>query len=270
MQQLHYEGISILMPAFNEGRHIYRNIQETEKAAKQFATDYEIVVVDDGSRDNTLFEMKRAARESQNLKILSYPENMGKGWALKQAYQICSAPYVLFLDSDLDIHPRQFGTLLQAQSECNADVVIGSKRHPKSSLNYPLLRKIISSSYFFLVRMLFGLPLRDTQTGIKLFKREVLEEVLPRISIKKYAFDLEILVNAYQQGFKIVEAPVVVNFKGRFGRIGIGSIWNILNDTMIIYYRKRITGYDDRSKIIGLENPDVKQNTECTHGGTEP
>ena len=245
MQQSHYEQISILMPAYNEGRHIYRNIKETEKAAKQFASDYEIVVVDDGSRDNTLSEMERAAEESHNLKIFSYPENRGKGWALRRAYQICSAPYVLFLDSDLDIHPRQFSTLFQVQSECNADVVIGSKHHPESSLNYPLLRRVISSSYFFLVRMLFGLPLRDTQTGIKLFRREVLEKVLPRILVKKYAFDLEILVNAYQQGFKVVEAPVVVDFKGRFGRIGIGSIWNILNDTMAIYYRKRITGYYD-------------------------
>lgn len=240
------EKISVLMPAFNEGRHIYQNIQETVKVLDQFASDYELVVVDDGSLDDTWKEIQRAGREIGNLKIFSCPENRGKGWALKRAFQLSSGDRIFFLDSDLDIHPRQFNTLFQVQAQTGADVVIGSKRHPQSTLHYPGSRRLISSAYFFLVKLLFGLPLRDTQTGIKLFKREVLKNILDRILVKKYAFDLEILVNAHHQGFEIAEAPVVVEYKGVFGRIGLGSIWTILTDTLAIFYRLKILKYYDR------------------------
>ncbi|MEJ2744614.1 MAG: glycosyltransferase, partial [bacterium] len=93
---------------------------------------------------------------------------------------------------------------------------------------------------------MFKMPLRDTQTGIKVFRREVLENVFPRMLIKRYAFDLELLVNAHHQGFRIAEAPVVVDFNGRFGRISMESIWVMLRDTLAIYYRLNVLGYYDR------------------------
>ena len=249
--------ISVLLPAHNEGKHIYRNLLEIKGVLNRISPRHEIIVVDDGSHDNTFAEIKRAAAEIADIKCLSYPENQGKGWALRRAFQISSGDNIFFLDSDLDIHPRQFDTLLQIQAETNADVVIGSKRHPQSTLHYPRTRRIISAVYFFLVKLMFKLPLRDTQTGIKIFRREVLENVFPRMLIKRYAFDLELLVNAHHQGFKIAEAPVVVDFKCRFAHIPMESIWTMLLDTLAIYYRLNILGYYDRPLKPSLASPMV-------------
>ena len=249
------DRISVLMPAYNEGRHIYRNIRDTERVLRGLSADYEIVVVDDGSRDDTLAEIRRAARDTDGVRYFSYPERQGKGWALRRAFSLSSGETVFFLDSDLDISPDQFEALLAVRDRTDADVVIGSKRHPRSTLRYPLPRRIMSGVYFLLVRLLFGLPLRDTQTGIKLFKREVLEAVLPRILVKKYAFDLEILVNAYHRGFRIGEAPVVVEYRGRFGFVSPATVWRILLDTLAVFYRSRILRYYDRPLNVCADTP---------------
>ena len=246
---------SILMPAFNEGRHIYRNLKETGKVLSSLGRPAEIVVVDDGSTDNTLAEIKRAASEIELLKYYSRPVNRGKGWALKKAFELSCGRWIFFLDSDLDIHPRQFQTLLATQVTTGAGIVIGSKRHPASTLRYPFSRRVISAAYFALVKLLFGLPIRDTQTGIKLFHRPVLEKILPRILVKKYAFDLEVLVNAHHQGYRVAEAPVVVEFQGRFGRIGLSSILTILNDTLAVFYRLKFLKYYDRPLIYSGREP---------------
>ncbi len=234
------------MPAFNEGRHIFANIRETARAVAELSDSFEIVVVDDGSTDDTGEEIARAGREIPGVRTLAAPGNRGKGWALKKAFGACRGELVFFLDSDLDIHPRQFATLLEIQKRTSADAVIGSKRHPGSTLNYPAARRLVSAAYFFLVKLLFGLPLRDTQTGIKLFRREALAAVLPLLLVKRYAFDLELLANLHHRGYSIAEAPIVVDYKGKFGKIGPGSIWTILLDTLAVFYRLKILKYYDR------------------------
>jgi hypothetical protein len=131
-------------------------------------------------------------------------------------------------------------------SETNADVVIGSKRHPLSKINYPVKRKLYSALYFGLIRLLFGLPLRDTQTGIKIFRREVVEHVFPRLLSKRFAFDIEVLANAHRLGFRVVESPVTLTFTRAFGRIGVRDVYYVVRDTLAIFYRMHILRYYDR------------------------
>ena len=104
-----------------------------------------------------------------------------------------------------------------------------------------------------LVRALFGLPVRDTQTGIKLFKRAVLERVLPRILVKRFAFDLELLANAHHFGYRIVEAPVTLNFRRVCSRLRISAVWNVFLDTLAIFYRMRILHYYDRPEPLAID-----------------
>ena len=85
------------------------------------------------------------------------------------------------------------------------DVVVTSKHHPDSHLNYPLMRKIMSWCYYQFIRVMFGLPVRDTQTGLKVFRREVLERVLPRLLVKKFAYDVELLATAVKLGYRVRE-----------------------------------------------------------------
>lgn len=240
------EKISVIMPAFNEAEVIERNILETIDTFKRFNLDFEIIVIDDGSTDDTLQKIKNISEKFTNVKVTRNMENYGKGRALKKGFRLATGQYVVFLDSDIDLHPAQIETFFDIMKLDNADIVIGSKRHPNSVLNYPLQRKIISSVYFFLIKIMFGLPIKDTQTGLKLFKYEVLKRVFPKIVVKAFAFDLEVLVNAHRLGYKIAEAPVIIDSKREFNRIGIYEIIEMWVDTMAIFYRMYILKYYDK------------------------
>ena len=238
--------VSVIIPAYNEGRIIFASIEETIRVFDEFGCKYEIIVVDDGSPDNTYKEALRAAQRHSRVTVKQLKTNRGKGRALKVGFRRSSGDYVVFLDADMELHPAQVQTLFDIMRLDDADVVIGSKRHPNSRLNYPLDRKIISNVYFFMIKILFGLPIRDTQTGLKLFRYDVLRKVFPRILVKAFGYDLEILVNVHRLGFRIAEAPVVLDAKQRYGRIGFNSIWSTWQDTLAIWYRTYILRYYDR------------------------
>ena len=238
--------VSVLMPVYNEGMVIEKSIKETIKTFDEFGCEYEIIAIDDGSTDNSLEIISRIAVQYHNIIIKRNRLNYGKGRALKTGFRSTRGDYVVFLDADMDMHPAQLQTFFDIMRLDDADVVIGSKRHPNSKLIYPLQRRLISSVYFFLIKLFFGLPINDTQTGLKIFKREVLERVFPRILVKKFAYDLEILVNAHNLGYKIAEAPVVINFRKKMGGIGMRSIYTTWVDTMAIWYRLYILKYYER------------------------
>lgn len=241
-----FKKLSILMPMYNEELYAAANILETDKYFKNLKINYEIIIMDDGSRDMTFKQARKMKK--RHIRIFRIKKNQGKGHALKEAFKKSNGDLIMFLDGDLDIHPRQFEVLFEIMQEEDTDLVIGSKRHPESVLHYPVKRKIISSVYFFIVKLLFGLPLRDTQTGIKLFKREVLNKTFHKLLIKGYAFDLELLVLAHHYGYKISEAPVVVDYKGKYGHINFMTIFKTFWDTLAIFYRLKIMKYYDKLK----------------------
>jgi len=240
------EKISIVMPAYNEANRIVHSIEETARTFTDFGCSWELIIMDDGSSDDTYEKAKDcAAKFGGNVIVRKNPLNLGKGRALKKSIHFVTGDYVVFLDADLDLHPNQIQALFDIMKLDNADVVIGSKMHPNSVVNYPWHRKLISRVYYFLVKALFGLPCRDTQTGLKLFKTDVLKNVFPRILVKKFAFDLEVLVNAYYMGYCIAEAPIVLNSQRSYGRIGLRAILTTGWDTLAIFYRLFILKYYD-------------------------
>lgn len=239
-----YQGkISIIMPAFNEGHHIYNNIKETAKVFEGFDSDYEIVIVSDGSMDGTLEEARKAAHENKHIIVKQHRRNYGKGRTIKMGSKFVKGDLVLFLDADLDLHPGQVQVLFDIMNLKEADVVIGTKRHPDSIVDYPWHRRITSAVYFFLVKLLFGLPISDTQTGIKLFKKEVVQKVFPKITVKKYAYDLEALILAHYFKYKIAEAPVRLDSTHKWKLVKWRNIFDTWWDTMAIFYRLYILRY---------------------------
>ena len=150
------------------------------------------------------------------------------------------------MDADMEVHPRQLSILYAALSGARADVAIGSKMHPRSTIDYALKRRILSYGYYIFVRTLFRLPVRDTQTGLKLFRKEVLRRVGPRVTVKRFAFDLEVLVNVNRLGYRIVEAPVVVTRERDFPRVGTGGAFEVFWDTSATWYRTYILRYYDK------------------------
>ena len=240
------QKFSILIPVHNEAKRIRRNLKEVNATLDDLGYDYEIIAIDDGSSDNSYQVLEELKKEIPQLIVNRSAQNFGKGRALKKAFKYSSGDLIVWLDADLDLHPYQIKTLYDIMVLSDADIVIGSKMHPNSKVNYPLTRRIISFGYYFLIRILFNLPCHDTQTGLKLFKRKVMEEVFPRILVKQFAFDLEVLVNAHHLGFKLAEAPIILESKRDYGRIGVNSITTTFIDTMAIWYRMYILKYYDR------------------------
>lgn len=237
--------ISIIIPTFNEEEKILSTINETVKVLDNLGREFELVIIDDGSIDNTYNLVKnRLDIFNGRVKIKKYDINMGKGYAIKYGFNFVSGEYVLFLDADMDIQPLHIKRFLDLMDKHKADIVIGSKRHKDSKVDYPIIRKIYSTCYYFLIRILFNLPVKDTQTGFKLFRYSVLKNCLNKIVVKKYAFDLEILVLAKKYKSKIIECPIFLKpTRTYYNRIGIKDIYKIFIDTIAILYRLYILKY---------------------------
>lgn len=235
------------MPAFNESARIVSSIEETILTFNEFGCAWELIVLDDGSTDDTFECATTLIRKyPHQLIVKRNSHNLGKGRAIKKAFHYVSGDYTVFLDADMDLHPVQVQALFDILRLDKADIVIGSKLHPNSKVAYPFQRKCMSMVYYYLVKLLFGLPCHDTQTGLKLFKTEVLRRVFPRILVKKFAFDLEVLVNANHLGYAIAEAPIVLSPQREYGRIGPRSVAVTFWDTLAVWYRMYILKYYDR------------------------
>lgn len=195
--------LSVLMPAYNEEAIIYENALEAARQICPLADDYELLVIDDGSSDRTKAEIERAAAENPKICCISYQPNQGKGGALREGTAHATGDYIAFCDADLDLAPEQLADFIDRMQRENADVVIGSKMHPESKVDYPAIRRVYSWGYYILLLILFRLNVRDTQTGLKLFKAEVIKPVMRQILVKRFAFDIEVLaiINVFAIAF---------------------------------------------------------------------
>lgn len=257
---LHKRLISIIIPAFNKEKTIEKELMHIGDVMDQLRYDYEIIVVVDGISDKT-FENARKIK-SKKITVTGYRHNRGKGFAIRYGMLYSKGDIVGFIDSGMDLNPNGISMLLEHFEWYKADIIVGSKWHPVSKVSYPFWRKILSIGYGRLVKILFGLKVRDTQLGMKLFRKEVLEKVLPRLLVKKYAIDIEMLAVADRLGFKrIFEAPIELDWMDINSNISKNlpsSIWNMLVDTLAVFYRlKIIKYYDDTSKRKWKYDPEL-------------
>ncbi|MBO4708969.1 MAG: glycosyltransferase [Kiritimatiellae bacterium] len=244
--------LSVIMPVYNLADTIEANVAETAKLFDSHGVRAELVPVDDGSADGTAAALARAAEpkyEHVVVKPVICKRNGGKGAALRAGFDASTGEYVMLLDGDLDINPKQTPFFFAAMAEKGADIVIGSKRHKRSVVQYPWHRRFVSWVYFTLVRIFVGLPITDTQTGMKLFRREVLGESLGRMLVKTYAFDLELLAIAHQRGAKIAEAPVVIRFGNKFGALKANTVKTMALDSLAVFYRLRVLRYYAKAEV---------------------
>lgn len=242
--------LSVIVPAYKQGRTIKKDLETIDRVLSDGLRDYdyEIICVVDGDLDDTLREAKKV--KSEKIKALGYKENQGKGYAVRFGIACSRGDLVSFLDAGMEISPKSIMMLMAHMEWYNADIIVGSKRHPASRVNYPFLRHILSIGYHWGVKILFGIPITDTQSGIKIFKREVLKKILPRLLVKKYAMDIEMLAVAKHLGFdRIYEAPIEVTFDRETSRINWQTVARQVWDTLAVFYRLKILHYyDDGNK----------------------
>ena len=231
-------ALSVVMPLYNEGAHISSNVEQT-MAVLRMLGPFELILVNDGSSDNSGEEIARLAEKFPREVISLHLARSGKGEALRQGAKAAHGDFVVFIDADLDLPPEQILFFVAIQRVKKADAVIGSKMHPDSTVDYPFLRRVYSLGYFWLVKALFGLPVRDTQTGLKLVRRDLLLQALDKTESRGFTLDLELLVRLVQLGAVMVEAPVVVRHSMKFGGIGLPVVWQIFRDTWLVWRRTR-------------------------------
>jgi len=259
--------ISVIVPAYKQEKTIQKDITNIISTLNQIRYNYELIVVVDGINvDKTYSEAKKLS--NSKLKVIGYKHNHGKGYAIRYGMAHTTGDYIAFIDSGMEIDPNGLSMLLEHMEWYNADIVVGSKFHPASQINYPFYRRVISFGGHIISSLLLHIDVRDTQAGIKIFRRNVLQKVLPRLLIKNFAFDLEILAISKHLGFsRIYEAPIKLSYD--FSSVHLDNsffktVIQCLVDALAIFYRLRIIHYYDdknRRKWVYDKDLDMRINT---------
>lgn len=245
-------SVSIVVPYFNPGDRLHATVERLVLALDDTGLSFEIITVSDGSTDHSPQTLDGFAEPL--VRRVTYAENIGKGHALRTGLAMSNGRYVGFIDADGDLSPELFHSFLAVMNSEKADIVIGSKRHRNSSVRWTPLRRFYSSAHQLLVRGLFGLDVKDTQVGIKLMDRRVVDDVLPLLRENRFALDLELLVLARRLGHtRILEEPVRI--EERLGStISVRRAGRLLVDTFGVFTRLSVRRQYDaaiRSRSVG-------------------
>lgn len=235
----------VVVPAFREEREVEESLHRLLRVLDTIDMQCSVVVVVDGSPDET--ESRARAVKDPRVSVVSYETNHGKGYALKHGCTpiLDQADFVCFADADLDLNPSTIPTLLEILERDHADAVVGSKVHPDSVIDSPRFRRVQSAVFRLLVRAIFDLTVSDTQTGLKVFRREFLSDCLPRVMADGFAFDLELLAVAGLRDYKVVEGPVELTY--HFATTtGLRAVRQVLADMIRVRRRVRAAARTER------------------------
>jgi dolichyl-phosphate beta-glucosyltransferase len=224
--------VSVVIPAFNEAARIGDTLRRISEYLKCAPFSAEILVVDDGSSDETSAIVERS--EYSNLRLLQNGRNRGKGYSVRHGVLASTGEYVLFSDADLSTPIEELEKLLKAAVQENADVVVGSRGLDSRYIekHQSTVREGGGRMFNVAVRILLGLKIRDTQCGFKLFKRERVQSAFQKQTTDGFGFDPELLFVMSRQGLKILEVPVrwshAEGSKIRFFRDGVRMLTDLL------------------------------------------
>jgi glycosyltransferase involved in cell wall biosynthesis len=246
--------LTAVLPVYNGGEEIVENVGLVRRALADGlpGEEIELIVVSDGSIDETA-EQLLAARAEAGIRVIHYDRNLGKGYAVKAGALAARGDWIALVDADLDLDPSSVPAYLEVARRENLDFAIGSKRHPDSVVHYPRSRRIASWWYQQLNRLLFRLSVRDTQVGLKVINRRVVDEVVPLLLVKQFAFDLELLAVAKALGFdRVKEMPVRLDYRFTGSALRSVTVLRALWDTAAVFYRLRVLRtYQRKRHLLG-------------------
>lgn len=231
-------SISLIVPAFRQEKTILVDIRAKLRVLQKTGLRHELLVIVDGTEDKT--QQKLADAHLPNVTCLQYQHNRGKAYAIRFGMRLARYQYVMFMDAGREIDPHGITMLLEHMQWYDADIIVGSKRHPVSQVHYSPARKILSWGYYWLVRLLFAVKVTDTQAGIKVFRRSVVRAIIPDLIENGFVGDLEMLLIARKHGYtRIFEAPIKLNYQleSVTSAATVRAVWQILIDTARLYLR---------------------------------
>ncbi len=202
--------LSVIIPAYNEERRIFKTLVEIDKYLSKQSYNYEIIVVSDGSKDRTGEMVKELMPKIKNLRLINNKENHGKGFVVRQGILEAKGDYRLFTDADNSTTIDQVEKMWP-YLEQGFDIIVGSREIEGAVLDppQPWLRRKTGAAFRLFTNIFTGLwKIRDTQCGFKGFTRKAAEDILPRCKIDRFSFDAEMLVLAKKLGYKTKEVPI--------------------------------------------------------------
>jgi glycosyltransferase involved in cell wall biosynthesis len=212
-------SLSIFMPAFNEAGNIHKVVKDAVAAAKSFTKDYEIIVVNDGSRDETAAMIVSLSKQNPHIKLISHQENRGYGAAVKTGMGKASKDWIFFTDSDGQFHFDELNRFVIARDK--ADLIIGYRKKRMDPFHRVFVAQVLLKTWNFL---LFGLTVRDVDCAFKLFPKKVRDNI--NLTTESAITVTEFIVKAKAQGYKIKELPVH-HYPRRFGA-QTGGNWRVI------------------------------------------
>jgi len=200
---------SIIIPAYNEGARLDATLNKVLHYVAQQKWDAEVIVVNDGSRDNTVEIVHDHMQKNPALRLLENPGNRGKGYSVRNGMMHAAGEVLLFSDADLSSPIEEAPKLLAALAQ-GADIAIGSRwmQSELQTQRQPLYRQFFGRIFNLMLRLILGLQFKDTQCGFKAFTRRSAQAIFPQQKIERWGFDPELLYLAKKYGFKVVEVPV--------------------------------------------------------------
>ena len=206
---------SVVIPAYNEGARLAASLEKVLAYVHSHSWNAEVVVVDDGSRDQTAQIVRDFAAKDATVRLVQNPGNHGKGYSVRNGILNAQGEILIFSDADLSSPIQESAKLLEALQQ-GADIAIGSRwlRTETQIQRQPLHRQIFGRIFNVLMRLILGLHFKDTQCGFKAFNRAAAQAIFPLQKIERWGFDPEILFLARKLGFKVKEVPVIWGHSG--------------------------------------------------------
>jgi dolichyl-phosphate beta-glucosyltransferase len=237
---------SIVIPAYNEGGRLGTTLERVLEYVRAQGWNAEVIVVNDGSRDNTASVVREFAEKSSMVRLVENPGNRGKGYSVRNGMLNARGEIVVFSDADLSSPIEEMPKLLAALAG-GADIAIGSRwlRAELQTRRQSLHRQLFGRVFNLLLRIILGLRFKDTQCGFKAFTRRAAQTILPLQRIERWGFDPEILFLARKFGFRVEEVPVL------WGHSGDTRIHPVVDGARMFWEMLRIRGYDLTGKYDG-------------------
>lgn len=233
--------LSVIIPAYNEELRLEPSLEEVKRSLDARGSSYEVIVVDDGSNDRTVEVSKSSSlAKAGKLRVMSNGRNMGKGFSVKRGVEEAIGEFILFSDADLST-PMDEADKLVTILRSGADVAIGSRAAHDSrvEIKQPFFRRAMGKVFNFLVRVILGEALSDTQCGFKAFRNPAAKALFRDISIEGFAFDAELLFLARKKGLKVKEVGVIWKNSPISKVSPISSSFNMLCDVVRIRFVHR-------------------------------
>jgi len=244
---------SIVIPAYNEGERLRATLEKVLAYVRRQGWDAEVIVVNDGSRDNTAEIVREFAEKDSFLQLVENPGNRGKGYSVRNGMLKARGEVVVFSDADLSSPIEEMPKLLDALAG-GADIAIGSRwlRAELQTQRQSLHRQLFGRVYNLLLRIILGLKFKDTQCGFKAFTRRAAQTILPLQHIERWGFDPEILFLARKFGFRVEEVPVL------WGHSGGTRIHPLVDGARMFQEMLRVRWYDLTGKYDGVSSAAVQ------------